>query len=189
MPRTSIRSAPKEEAVDFDALYRAHAPVVLRWAARLGGPLVDAEDVTQEVFLVAHRRLSRFVGAGKVSTWLFRTTDLVVRNTRRKLRWRRWLGIGPEPVSPRPTPIEALERNELAAQVYGVLDQLPAQQRRVLILFEMEGLSTEEIAVLLGARVGTVRVWLHRARAAFVREQQRRGLTFSCTSGAEGQPK
>jgi len=49
-----------------------------------------------------------------------------------------------------------------------VLDRLPERYRRVLILFELEGLSTLEIAALIGARVGTVRVWLYRARAAFL---------------------
>ena len=49
-----------------------------------------------------------------------------------------------------------------------MLDRLPERQRKVLILFELEGLSTQEIATLIGARVGTVRVWLFRARAAFL---------------------
>ena len=58
-------------------------------------------------------------------------------------------------------------RQEIA-RVYRVLDRLPERQRRVLILFELEGMSTAEIAALIGARVGTVRVWLYRARAAFL---------------------
>jgi RNA polymerase sigma-70 factor (ECF subfamily) len=180
LPRPSIRSAPSEEIVDLDALYRAHARTVARWAARLGGPAIDAEDVTQEVFLVARRRLSRFANHAKITTWLFRTTEKLVRNARRKLRWRRLLGMMPaDLVSLGPTPVELLEQHELARQVYAVLDALPDRQRRVLVLFEMEGLSTPEIATLLAARQGTVRVWLHRARAAFVDEERRRGLTFS----------
>jgi len=54
-----------------------------------------------------------------------------------------------------------------------VLDRLSETQRRVLVLFEIEGLSTEEIAALVGAKVGTVRVWLFRARERFLEEHGR----------------
>ena len=50
----------RERKLDFDAVYQAHAQTVARWAARLGGPGVDVEDITQEVFLVADRRLREF---------------------------------------------------------------------------------------------------------------------------------
>ena len=73
----------------------------------------------------------------------------------------------------RPTPGEALERDREIRQVYRVLDRLPERQRRVLVLFELDGLSTPEIAELVGAQVGTVRVWLFRARARFLEEHQR----------------
>ena len=66
-----------------------------------------------------------------------------------------------------PTPGEALEQRQQAEGVYRALDALPERLRRVLILFEMEGLSTPEIAELMNARVATVRVWLFRARAKF----------------------
>ena len=56
--------------------------------------------------------------------------------------------------------------------MYRVLDRLPERQRRVLILFELEGMSTADIAALIGARVGTVRVWLYRARAAFLEHHE-----------------
>jgi RNA polymerase sigma-70 factor (ECF subfamily) len=179
-----MKAPAEEETVDFETLYRTHARQVWRWAARLGGPTVEADDVVQEVFVIARRRLSRFAGQAKVTTWLFRTTEKVVRNARRKLRWRRWLGLPqPEIASPRPTPVEALERDELVRQVHAVLEDLPERHRRMLILFEMEGLSTDEIAALVGARVGTIRVWLHRARAAFIAAQQRRGFVFSNDHG------
>jgi RNA polymerase sigma-70 factor (ECF subfamily) len=150
----------------------------MRWAARLGGPGIDVEDVVQDVFLVAKRRLSSFDGPAKITTWLFRTTEKVVRAARRKQRLRRWLSLSSEDGAvgmgaTGPTPAEALEQQREIGEVYRVLDRLPARQRRVLILFELEGLSTQEIAELLGARVGTVRVWLFRARACFLEEHQR----------------
>lgn len=162
-------------APDVAALYRQHAAKVGRWAARLGGPTIEVEDVVQEVFLVAKRRLGSFRsdGGGSITTWLFRATDRIVKATRRKQRLRRLFGgsddlDGAGADLSRPIPSDELESRQTIARVYRVLDRLPERQRRVLILFELEGMPTPEIAALIGARVGTVRVWLYRARAAFL---------------------
>src|SRR6476646_10980766 len=79
---------------DVGWLYRMYAAKVGRWAARLGGPFIEVEDVVQEVFLVAKRRLVSFRtdGGGSVTTWLFRATDRIVKATRRKQRLRRLFG-------------------------------------------------------------------------------------------------
>jgi RNA polymerase sigma-70 factor (ECF subfamily) len=160
--------------VDTDSLYRAHASTVARWAARLGGPGIDPNDVVQEVFLVAQRRLTVFrAEGGQITTWLFRTTEKVVQTARRKQRLRRWLarlsvGRPPGLGQARPGPGEALERWQEVEGVYRVLDRMPDKLRRVLVLFELEQMSTGEIADLVGARIGTVRVWLFRARARFM---------------------
>jgi RNA polymerase sigma-70 factor (ECF subfamily) len=185
VPRT-VHSTPVADAdadgasavVDVAVLYRAHERTVMRWAARLGGPGIDVEDVVQEVFLIAKRRLRSFDGPGSIKTWLFRTTEKIVQAARRKRRLRRWLSRSADPAAsgmgaPRPTPAEALERERAVDEVYRVLDRLPERQRRVLVLFELEGLSTQEIADLVGAEVGTVRVWIFRARARFLEEHQR----------------
>jgi len=117
-------------------------------------------------------------GSWNVETWLFRTTEKIVMAARRKWRLRRWLSLSREPSAPgmsapRPTPAEALERDRAIDEVYRVLDRLSERHRRVLVLFEIEGMSTQEIADLVGAQVGTVRVWLFRARARFLEEHQR----------------
>src|SRR4051812_47110743 len=172
----SVTKPAEAFAPDVASLYRAHAAKVGRWAARLGGPAIEVEDVVQEVFLVAKRRLVSFQadGGGSITTWLFRATERIVKAARRKQRLRRLLGVAPaDDLIPTaavagPIPSDELERRQEIAQVYRVLDRVAERQRKVLILFELEGLSTQEIAALLGARVGTVRVWLYRARAAFL---------------------
>lgn len=166
-------------AQDFDALYQAHAQTVARWAARLGGPGVDVEDITQEVFLVVDRRLREFRHESRVSTWLFSITAKIVANDRRRRRLRRWWirlmpNAGDDTVATTDTPLAQLEKRERRRQFYEALDGLNERQRRVLVLFELEGSSIAEIAELTGMRPGNVRVLLHRARAAFLKRMTAR---------------
>ncbi len=164
--------------LEIGALYRAHAQTVARWAARLGGPSAEVEDLVQEVFLTAHRNLASFRGEAKITTWLFRITQNTVRHRRRKEWLRRFLGSTAEDVaarlpSARPTPVEALERRQAEALVYQALEGVGDKYRTAFILFELEGLSGEEVAALTGQKVATVWVWLHRARAHFLTSLQK----------------
>jgi RNA polymerase sigma-70 factor (ECF subfamily) len=170
------RPVPGGEALapgdDFDGVFREHAASVARWAAALGGPLLDVEDTVQEVFLVAHRRLGEFRGDAKIGTWLFQITRRVVHAQRRRGRWRRWLGGSAEDVAghvPAPGlgPVEELERRQLAQRLYAVLERMSEKHRMVLVLTKVEEMSAEEIAGIAGVETVTIRVWLHRARAQF----------------------
>jgi RNA polymerase sigma-70 factor (ECF subfamily) len=157
---------------ELEAIYRAHVQQVARWASRLGGPAVEAEDVAQEVFVKVQRLLPQFRGDAAVTTWLYRITENVVRHRRRKERWRRWLGGAlPEALaqlkSPAPSPLEELETSEAGGLVYRVLDGMRESHRNVLIMLDLEGLSAGELEQLTGVRATTLRVRLHRARAEF----------------------
>jgi RNA polymerase sigma-70 factor (ECF subfamily) len=166
-------------APSLDWLYRAHAATVARWAAHLGGPRLDVEDVVHEVFLVAERRLPEFRGDARITTWLYRITEHVVRGGRRRERVRRWLDFvrrGDVELAlspPRLSPVEELEQRQSRETVYRILDRLAEKYRRVLVLFELEELSGEEIATLTGIKLATVWVHLHRARALFLAEMNR----------------
>jgi RNA polymerase sigma-70 factor (ECF subfamily) len=167
---------PANDGPTVAAIFRTHAAQVGRWAARLGGPRIDAEEVVQEVFEIVSRKLRGFRGDAKLDTWLFGITDNVVRNLRRRQVVRRilvgWSDDLAERASEAPSPFEDLEAKRRAARAYAVLDRLPERDRRVMILFELEQLPSEEIAVLLGTKASTVRVWLHRARERFLACQQ-----------------
>lgn len=157
---------------DFDTVYRAHVDRVARWAARLGGPGIDVDDVVQDVFIVVHRQIAGFRGEASLSTWLYRITANVVRDRRRRDRWRRWLTVlTPDSAARLPasgaTPVEAFEQREAIERVYRVLDGMNERYRSLIVLFEIEKLSGDEIAELTGMRPGTVWVVLHRARAQF----------------------
>jgi RNA polymerase sigma-70 factor (ECF subfamily) len=177
LPRVT-RNGPAEP-VSFDAVYRAHAAVVARWAKRLGGPDVDSDETVQDVFLTVGRKLASFRGDAKLETWLFRITARIAANRRRQARRRQvWVRITrqieQELASDGPGPVEALEKREAARRFYAVLDDLPERHREVLVLFELEELSTDEIARLIERPAATVRVWLHRARARFTEGWRRR---------------
>jgi RNA polymerase sigma-70 factor (ECF subfamily) len=173
------KTAPAPEvqtAFDLDDVYRSHSGDVARWVGHLGGPAADVDDLVHEIFLVVDRRLPEFRGEAKLTTWLYRITERVVRGRRRNDRIRRWLGrtrrddmeraLSPTQL----TPIEELERRRAVATVYRILDRLPEKYREALILFELEGASGEEIAALTGRKLATVWVHLHRARTRFLEE-------------------
>jgi len=119
------------------------------------------------------RRLPEFRGEAKITTWLFRITQQVVRWRRRNEALRRWLWgrhgqDTQDTISGRtsvPTPIEEFERREQNLRLYAALDRLPEKYRTTLVLFALEGMSGEQIAELTDSEVGGVWVRLHRARA------------------------
>jgi RNA polymerase sigma-70 factor (ECF subfamily) len=164
-------SAPP--ALDVVSLYRQHAQTVARWAARLGGPSLtaDLEDVVQEVFIHVDRLLPGFRGEAAVTTWMFEITSRIVRRHRRRTQVRRWLGVAlgrsQEPPPGPPTPAAELERRQALQRAYGVLDGMSEKYRRAFVLYELEGMSGQEIAELTGDRVSTVWVHVHRARKLF----------------------
>lgn len=158
------------ETASIDVIYDRYAPQVERWARRLAGPQVDAEDLLHDIFLVVLRRWPEFRGEAKVTTWLFRITQHVVRWRRRNAAVRRWLWDrhGQDSLDARanlPTPVEELERREQQRRLYAALDRLPEKYRTTLVLSAIEGMSGEQIAELTECEVNAVWVRLHRARA------------------------
>jgi RNA polymerase sigma-70 factor (ECF subfamily) len=163
---------------DIEELYVSHARSVEHWALRLGGPKIDAEDVVQEVFLVAHSKLSGFRGDSSLSTWLFAITERVVLHRLRKERWRSWLRGSakdsvPTATAREPSPLEALESKRATELFYSALEGVSLRYRSALVLFELDELSGQQIADLQGVRVETVWVWLHRARAQLLKNLQK----------------
>jgi RNA polymerase sigma-70 factor (ECF subfamily) len=180
---------PIASPASFEAVYRAHARTVSRWASRLLGPGGDCEDVVQEVFIIVRGKLPRFDGRAEITTWLYEITVRVVQEWRRRRRWWSWVsGRGPSPSRGRPhpppnvgsgagdgtiDPVPWLELRERVVFFYRILDGLGEVYRTTFILFELEGLSGERIAEITGARTGTVWVRLARARRAFLERMRR----------------
>jgi len=172
-----VKAAPKPErektdsrADALDELYDAYASDVTRWARRLAGPSADIEDMVHDVFVVALQRAFTFRGGATVRTWLFRITHHVVRSRLRRSflrgllfhrRQDEMVAAVPSPASP----YQELERREDHQRLYGALDRLPDRYRTAIILYDIDGLSSDAVAKLTGVNVGTVWVRLHRGRA------------------------
>jgi RNA polymerase sigma-70 factor (ECF subfamily) len=160
--------------LSVEEVYRAHAADVARWAARLGGPELELEDVVQEVFAQVHRHLHSYRGDAKLTSWLFRITENVVRTHGRRNRWRRLLRGPAEEVARLPSaddpPDESAEKRQSRELIQRALGRLSLRYRTAIVLFELEELSGEEVAERMGIKLSNLWVLLHRARAELVRQ-------------------
>jgi RNA polymerase sigma-70 factor (ECF subfamily) len=154
----------------FDHLYESYEPAVERWVRRLTGPSAEVEDLVHDVFVVALRRRHEFRGEAKVSTWLFRITQWVVRKRRFRNRVRQFLDVLHRDqeevlVLPSPTPLELVERRQQCARLYQALDRIPDKYRTAVILCDIECMAADEVGQLLGLTANAVWVRVHRGRA------------------------
>ncbi|HET9212133.1 MAG TPA: RNA polymerase sigma factor [Thermoanaerobaculia bacterium] len=154
----------------FEILMRRYNQRLFRVSRGILADDAEAEDVTQEAWLRAFRELSRFRGEALFSTWLTRIAcheALARANKRRRLVPITGGGDGgepPEPPAETPGPERDLENRELQALLREAVEALPGPLRSVFCLREIELLSTEETADVLGLTVENVRVRLHRAK-------------------------
>lgn len=161
---------------DFDAIYEQWFDEVTRWVRAMGSPASDQEDLVQDVFLVAHRRLRDFDGAN-VGGWLYQIARRRVRDYRR-LRWVKSVLLRRAPVSDGapvkgPGPADSLETNEKRKILERLLERLNQTERAALVLFEIEGYSGQEIARIQGVPLNTVWARIHKARKKLRSELRR----------------
>lgn len=164
----------------FELLVRRYESKVYTVAYRFLGSHADASDLAQETFLRLYQALPSFRGESSFVTWLYSVTANACRDEiRRKQRhpvvsWENeLLNNGSQAVSLAfgrsriPTPEEAAEQNEFNELIQQCLNDLPKEQRLILVMREIQGLSYAEIAVILECSLGTVKSRLSRARRAF----------------------
>lgn len=152
-----------------------HRDRIYRYLLRVVRNAADAEDLTQETFLRAHRQLESLRDPAALSTWLYRIATHVAYD-----RFRR----SPSHAEARqpdtsadgapseaewtdteaPRVDEAFEKTEMSACVQELVETLPDTYRAVLLLHDVHGLTNPEIARMLGCSVETVKIRLHRAR-------------------------
>lgn len=163
MPSPAASPAPDERA-RLSAIYREHFEFVWRSLRRLGAPEHALEDATQDVFLVAARRLDEFEGRSSIRTWLFGIAMRVVRTQRRTL-WRHKRKVDALAAAvPEPERGDPMAQREAQRLLLSLFDQLDDDKRAVYVLAELEGMTAVEIAEGLGANVNTIYTRLRAAR-------------------------
>jgi RNA polymerase sigma-70 factor (ECF subfamily) len=153
----------------FEELYREHAEMVYNLALRLSGDPDRAADLSQEVFLRVHRHLAKFRGHSSLRTWIYRVTVNHCRSRlrRRRLATRSLAAEGDRATrlpDPRRGPEERAVAEDQGRLVTAALGELPVPFREAVVLRDLEGLAYEEIAEVLGVRIGTVRSRIARGR-------------------------
>jgi RNA polymerase sigma-70 factor (ECF subfamily) len=173
-------TGPEAGVPTWDEVVEQHSDRVYRLAYRLTGNPHDAEDLTQEVFVRVFRSLDTY-RPGTFEGWLHRiTTNLFLDQARRKQRIR-FDALSDERAdrlrSSLPTPDLAYTDQRFDDDVERALQALPPDFRAAVVLCDVEGLSYEEIAEILGAKLGTVRSRIHRGRALLRRALAHRAPT------------
>lgn len=150
----------------FGRLVDRHKDGLVNYLTRLAGSRDRAEDLSQEAFLRLYHAASRYVDDGRLQPYLYRIATNLLRSEARRERRRRLLlaawpanGHGGEPAVP-----ERLLREEMQQRLAAAVAALPLAYRVPLVLSQIEGWPYEEIARLLGCRVGTVKSRIHRGR-------------------------
>src|SRR5450631_1116822 len=160
--------APAWISPSWDEVVRTHGARVYRLAYRLTGNAHDAEDLTQDVFVRVFRSLGSYT-PGTFEGWLHRiTTNLSLDMVRRRarIRFEPLADDAPDRLAgDAPTPAQVYDDTHWDDDVQRALDALAPEFRAAVVLCDIEQLSYEEIASVLGIKLGTVRSRIHRGRS------------------------
>lgn len=159
---------------DFEVLVHEYEKPVYNLALRMTGSIEDAQDLTQETFIKAYRRLDSFRGDSKFSSWLYRIASNVCLDHLRAKSRTGTVSISLEDEDgeeselcirdPAPSVEDSVLGTLTREAVQRGLDVLPEAQRQILLLREISGLSYDEIAQALSLESGTVKSRIFRAR-------------------------
>lgn len=193
----TVRRARDGDQGAFEQLVRNHQRRAFNVAYRILGDYDEALDLTQEVFMQAHRSLGQFRGEARFGNWLLAIT---VNHCRNRLKsWKRrsrskhdslseplgeeGSGLHRELPDPGASALENVEGRQLEELVREELKHVDEEYRTVLVLRELQDVAYEEISQMLGIPVGTVKSRLHRGRSE-LRDRLRRRLMPDAWQGA-----
>ena len=184
-PRDNSDAADVEKARTgdiraFEALVRRYRNDVFALAHHFVRNREEAWDISQEVFIKAHRALRRFRGDASFKTWLMRITanqckDYLKKRRIQTVAFDDAVQAG-QAASAGQAPDEALASSELGEAITKALETLSHKHKTVFILREFEGLSYEEMAEVIGCSLGTVMSRLHHARKKLQHQLIRMGV-------------
>src|SRR3981081_3878913 len=161
------------DAEAFETLYRQHSPKIYTLASRMAGSAEDGEDLLQEIFLQAYRKLGSFKGASSLGTLLYRLAlnhclDFVRSRQAKMNKLTETLDAETsfEPTARRETPIAPMDLER-------AVERLPEACREAFVLHDVEGFDHKEVGDLLGIAEGTSKSQVFKERTK-LRARQRR---------------
>ena len=185
---TWIARARSGDAAAFEALLTRYERQIYAYIYRMmGGNGDDAEDLTQDTFLKAYRALSRTSDDLNVSAWLHRIASnscLDELRRRQRIRWQPWDTTKHDRLlhgSAGENPERSTLRREAEGTVQEILNRMSPRNKQALVLREYEGLSCEDIGVVMGVSRSAVKSVLFRARERISEVLRRTG--FRCPVG------
>jgi RNA polymerase sigma-70 factor (ECF subfamily) len=163
-----VAAARDGDRAAVEQLLARYEPNIYRFGLRMCGNEDAAREVLQETLLAAFRYLPGFRGDASLSTWLYQIARSFCIKTRRGQRPTDSIDDvkSAELVDPTPAPDARAHAREIGEALTRAIETLPADQREVLILRDVEGLSAEEAAEVVGVEIGALKSRLHRARMA-----------------------
>jgi RNA polymerase sigma-70 factor (ECF subfamily) len=172
--RVLISKLRRGDASAFEQLVRAHQDRVYDFCVRMLNDREEAFDLTQEIFLSIHQNVDKFRADAKLTTWIFRISRNHCLNRLKYLK-RRGRGRSDEygetnekvisdSMGGSTTPDEVVTRKREKQLVHQAIEELDEEQRSLVVLRDVEGLSYEEIMEITELPEGTVKSRLHRAR-------------------------
>jgi RNA polymerase sigma-70 factor, ECF subfamily len=165
------RIAERADPAAFRELYEAYGPRVKAYMMRQGADAGTAEDLAQETLLTVWRKAALYAGdKGSTTTWVFAIArNLRIDRLRREVPWQELPEGRLTEASSEPLPDDAMAEKERQERVQAALAELPLEQKDVVTLAYLEGLSHSEIAERLGLPLGTVK---SRMRIAYQKIRQ-----------------
>ncbi len=174
-----IQAARKGDGEAFDILVGKHASYIYNLSYHLcGGNRADTDDLAQMTFIRAYRAIARFEGRSELKTWLHRICVNLWKNMVRGQKRKKYFQHQSIHMSPagkdeqvtidledkRISPMEAVEKGQTSEIIHQAINQLPPEEKEVMVLRDIQGYTYEEIAQLCKIPLGTAKSRLSRAR-------------------------
>lgn len=193
--KEAIARAQQGDEAAFERIYQLHSARVYALCLRMVGNTAEAEDLTQEAFLMVLRKIGSFRGESAFSTWLHRiTVNIVLMRLRRKTWLETPIDDPGEQSSDRPAIHEELAASDLVlagsldrVNLERALAQLRPFQKLVVVLHDVQGYKHTEIAKMMDWTIGNSKSRLHRARAR-LRSLLRDSFSTHCSSSRMAEP-